>query len=293
MVPIENRTLWHAWRTVLPMNIFGTQIGRVATVLAVSFGSVAFAATPALASCVVTIRNTTTSDDRYTDTAHQIRYEINVSCGGGQADMTTKVSTSNAMIDRVGDVSPSMSGSSAAGSGVGFGAGGITSDLLPQTTYFVQATVTNNGSTYTSEIIGITTTSEEVAARNTTTTTIPPAANSSSPAESSTPSMAGGSAAGVPSMTSVQEAVEDDGVEDDYAELSVRIASERFDIRINSSFPNTEMMIRARKPGTRAIIWNITTSAEGARRILTSRNLSGYTLTLLIDDEVFYRVRVR
>jgi len=53
------------------------------------------------------------------------------------------------------------------------------------------------------------------------------------------------------------------------------------------------MVVRARKPGSRVIVWNAVTSADGARRILTSRNLSGYTLTLLIDEEVYYRVRVR
>ena len=69
--------------------------------------------------------------------------------------------------------------------------------------------------------------------------------------------------------------------------------ADKFDLRVNSSYPETSMVIRARKPGARVIVWNIVTSADGARRILTSRNLSGYTLSLLVDDEVFHRVRVR
>ena len=282
------------------MNIFGTKIAKFFVVASLAISPVLIAVSPASASCTVTIRNTTTSDDRYTDTAHQIRYEIHWNCAvGGQSEMTSKVSTSNSMIDRVGDVSPSMSGWAAPGSGAGFGAGGLTSQLLPQTTYFVQGYVLHNGTTYASEIIGITTTSEEVAARNTTTTS--PTTTSSTDANADTNSSSGsssqllqtGSSSRVASVTTVQDAIEDDGVEDDFAELTVRLATDKFDLRVNSSYPETEMVIRARKPGARVIVWNIVTSADGARRILTSRNLSGYTLSLLIDDEVFHRVRVR
>ena len=282
------------------MNIFGTKIAKLSVAATVAISPVLVAVTPALASCVVSIRNTTTSDDRYTDTAHQIRYEIHWNCAaGGQSDMTSKVSSSNSMIDRVGDVSPSMSSWAAPGSGVGAGAGGITSQLLPQTTYFVQGYVLHNGTTYSSEIIGITTTSEEVAARNTTTTS--PTTTSPNDANADTNSSSGsssqliqtGSSSRVASVTTVQDAIEDDGVEDDFAELTVRLATDKFDLRVNSSYPETAMVIRARKPGARAIVWNIVTSADGARRILTSRNLSGYTLSLLVEDEVFHRVRVR
>lgn len=282
------------------MNIFGTKIAKFFVVASLAISPVLIAVSPASASCTVTIRNTTTSDDRYTDTAHQIRYEIHWNCAvGGQSEMTSKVSTSNSMIDRVGDVSPSMSGWAAPGSGAGFGAGGLTSQLLPQTTYFVQGYVLHNGTTYASEIIGITTTSEEVAARNTTTTS--PTTTSSTDANADTNSSSGsssqllqtGSSSRVASVTTVQDAIEDDGVEDDFAELTVRLATDKFDLRVNSSYPETAMVIRARKPGARVIVWNIVTSADGARRILTSRNLSGYTLSLLIDDEVFHRVRVR
>ena len=284
------------------MNIFGTKIAKFSVAATVAISPILMAITPALASCMVSIRNTTSLDDRYTDTAHQIRYEIHWNCAvGGQSDMTSKVSTSNSMIDRVGDVSPSMSGWAAPGSGAGFGAGGLTSQLLPQTTYFVQGYVLHNGITYTSEIIGITTTSEEVAARNTTTTststTTPTPTDMNTDSNSTTGSssqlLQTGSSSRVASVTTVQDAIEDDGVEDDFAELSVRLTTDKFDLRVNSSYPDTSMVIRARKPGSRVIVWNIVTSSDGARRILTSRNLSGYTLSLLIDDEVFHRVRVR
>lgn len=277
------------------MSIFGTKFTKIGVAATVLVAPILLTVSPAFASCTVQIRNTTSSDDRYTDTAHQIRYEINWNCAnGGQSEMTSKVSSSNAMVDRVGDVSPSMSGWSAPGSGAGFGAGGLTSQLLPQTTYFVQGYVVAFGVTYSSEIIGITTTSEEVAARNTTTTTTSlPTTTNDSEAPTAPITQISNTQSRVSSVTSVQEAIEDDGVEDDFAEVSVRITGDKYDLRVNSSYPDTDMVIRARKPGSRAIVWNFSTSTEGARRILTTRNLSGYTLTLLVDDEVFYRIRVR
>lgn len=279
------------------MNIFGTKIAKFFVVASLAISPVLIAVSPASASCTVTIRNTTTSDDRYTDTAHQIRYEFNWTCSETSGESWAKVSTSNAMIDRAGDVAPSGYGSGINGYGGGFG--GLTSELQPSTTYFVQGFAKTSSGTYSSEIIAITTTSEEAAARNTTTTS--PTTTSSTDTNADTNSSSGSSSqllqtrssSRVASVTTVQDAIEDDGVEDDFAELTVRLATDKFDLRVNSSYPETAMVIRARKPGARVIVWNIVTSADGARRILTSRNLSGYTLSLLIDDEVFHRVRVR
>jgi hypothetical protein len=279
------------------MNFIGTKITKSLIVAAVSISPIVLLPSPASASCTVTIRNTTPTDDRYTDTATQIRYEFNWNCTETRGESWAKVSTSNAMIDRAGDVAPSGSGSGIYGYGGGFG--GITSELRPSTTYFVQGYAKTSAGTFESEIIAITTTSEEAAARNTTTTTTAPAqsapeAGSVSNDEAS-PEQAVESAPAtrVSSVTTVQDAIEDDGVEDDFAELSVRRSGSKYDIRVSSSYAEAEMVIRARKPGARAIVWNITTSSEGLRRILTSRNLSGFTLTLLVDSELFYRVRVR
>lgn len=269
------------------MNIFGTKIAKLSVAATVAISPVLIAVTPALASCTVSIRNTTYVDERYTDTAHEIRYEIYWKCDtSGQQEMSSRVSTSNAMIDRAGDVTPGMSTWSNVGAGNGVG--GLTSQLLPQTTYFVQGYVNMNGTIYSSEILAISTTSEEIAARNTTTTTTSAASNMVSPILQRTTS-----SEKTTTVTTVQTAIEDEGVEDDFAELSVRFTADRYDLRINSSYPETEMIIRARKPGARIIVWNLVTSVDGAYRILTTRNLSGYTLSLLVDDEVFHRVRVR
>ena len=280
------------------MNIFGTKTTKILLTLFVASSSIFVSVPSAMAACTVSIRNTTLSDDRYTDTAHQIRYEFNWTCSETSGESWAKVSTSNAMIDRAGDVAPSGYGSGINGYGGGFG--GLTSELQPSTTYFVQGFAKTSSGTYSSEIIAITTTSEETAARNTTTTTSPASSNSPDPTTSnaggdapSSPENASAPSNRVNSVTTVQDAIEDDGFEDDFAELLVRPASAGYDIRVGSSFSDTEMVIRARKPGARAIVWYIITSSEGARRILTTRNLSGYTLTLLVDGEVFHRVRIR
>ncbi len=280
------------------MNIFGTKTTKILVALFVASSSTFISVPSAMAACTVSIRNTTSSDDRYTDTAHQIRYEFNWTCSETSGESWAKVSTSNAMIDRAGDVAPSGYGSGINGYGGGFG--GLTSELQPSTTYFVQGFAKTSSGTYSSEIIAITTTSEEAAARNTTTTTSPAPSNTPDPTTSNsgggTPSSTANTSAPanrVSSVTTVQDAIEDDGVEDDFAEINVRLAADKFDLRINSSYPETEMIIRARKPGSRVIVWSITTNTDGSRRILTSRNLSGYTLSLLVDAEVFHRVRIR
>jgi hypothetical protein len=279
------------------MNIIGTKVTKSLVVATLSILPIALLSSPVSAACTVSIRNTTATDDRFTDTASQIRYEFNWTCTEKSGESWAKVSTSNAMIDRAGDVAPSGSGNGIYGYGGGFG--GITSELQASTTYFVQGYAKTSSGTYSSEIIAITTTSAEVASRNTTTTTAttvapsqPSAGSSSGAPEDSTISQPS-TISRVISVTTVQEAIEDDGVEDDYADLSVRSSSGRYDIRISSSYAETNVVIKARKPGSRVIVWNAVTSAEGARRILTSRNLSGYTLTLLIEEEVFYRIRIR
>ena len=274
------------------MNIIVTKITKSLIAAIVSILPIVLLSSPVSAACTVTIRNTTSIDDRYTDTAHQIRYEFNWTCSEYSGESWAKVSTSNSMIDRAGDVAPSGYGSGANGYGGGFG--GLTSELQASTTYFVQGFAKTSDGTFSSEIIAITTTSEAVASRNTTiTSTTTPEVGSGSGTSGNSNISKPGTISRVISTTTVQEAIEDDGTEDDYAELSVRSASGKYDIRISSSYAETEMVVRARKPGSRVIVWNAVTSSDGARRILTSRNLSGYTLTLSIDEEVYYRVRVR
>ena len=96
------------------------------------------------------------------------------------------------------------------------------------------------------------------------------------------------------STTTTVEAVEDDGQsEDDFADIGVSLRSGKFDMRISSSFPETEMMLRAFKKGSKSIIWNMTTNADGHYRILTNRALKGFTLSLWIDGDKWDSLTVR
>ena len=96
------------------------------------------------------------------------------------------------------------------------------------------------------------------------------------------------------SATTAVDAVEDDGQsEDDFADIGVSLRSGKFDMRISSSFPETEMMLRAFKKGSKSIIWNMTTNANGSYRILTTRALKGFTLSLWIDGDKWDSLVVR
>ena len=86
--------------------------------------------------------------------------------------------------------------------------------------------------------------------------------------------------------------VEDEGIEDDFAELSVRAVGSKWEIKAESSYPNSPMTVKFRKPGVRTITWNFVTTTDGTRRVLTSRNLSGGTLILSFQGNVVDRISV-
>jgi len=87
------------------------------------------------------------------------------------------------------------------------------------------------------------------------------------------------------STTTTSEPVfEDDGeLEDDYAEIDVRQVGGRFELRVTSTFQGADMVLRARAPGRRSIVWRFSMEDAGLRRISTTRNLAGYTVTLWVD----------
>jgi hypothetical protein len=92
--------------------------------------------------------------------------------------------------------------------------------------------------------------------------------------------------------TTISEVIVDDGVEDEYAELFVRAIGNKWEIKADTSYSSTAMTVRFRKSGSRLVTWSIVTTGEGTRRILTSRNLSGGTLTLLAQGQVVDRLLV-
>ena len=130
--------------------------------------------------------------------------------------------------------------------------------------------------------------SEEMTIQNsymTTTTTSTTIATSSSNPSTTTSNQTG-------PTTTISEVIVDDGVEDEYAELFVRAIGNKWEIKADTSYSSTAMTVRFRKSGSRLVTWNIVTTGEGTRRILTSRNLSGGTLTLLAQGKVVDRLLV-
>ncbi len=110
------------------------------------------------------------------------------------------------------------------------------------------------------------------------------------------PSSRAGSSTSVPRVTTTTvepDAVEDDGEEEDFAELSISKRNGKFVMTVSSSFIDTDMVLRATKKGSKAISWSITTKATGNYRILTGRALKGFTVSLWVDGEKFDSFRVR
>ena len=92
--------------------------------------------------------------------------------------------------------------------------------------------------------------------------------------------------------TTLSDLIVDDGVEDEFAELLVRAVGKKWEIKADSSYPNTLMTVKFRKSGSRTITWNFVTTTDGTRRILTSRNLSGGTLILAVQGNVVDRISI-
>ena len=94
--------------------------------------------------------------------------------------------------------------------------------------------------------------------------------------------------------TSQIEAVEDDGIsEEDFADLGVSQKSGRFDIRVSSSFLETEMVLRAYKKGSKSVTWYFKTNQNGQYRIITSRLLRGFTMSIWLDGEKWDSLVIR
>ena len=92
--------------------------------------------------------------------------------------------------------------------------------------------------------------------------------------------------------TTLSDLIVNDGVEDEFAELLVRAVGKKWEIKADSSYPNTLMTVKFRKSGSRTITWNFVTTTDGTRRILTSRNLSGGTLILAVQGNVVDRISI-
>ena len=157
------------------------------------------------------------------------------------------------------------------------------SDITPDLCYLVNPNSPSTTSPYkTSETTSTTSSS----------TTVPSSGGSSSSTKTTTaPSIV---VARTTTTTTQIDAVEDDGdSEEDFADLGISNKSGKFDMRISSSFVETEMILRAYKKGSKSVTWSFTTNADGKYRIITSRSLKGFTMSLWIDGEKWDSLVVR
>jgi hypothetical protein len=100
----------------------------------------------------------------------------------------------------------------------------------------------------------------------------------------------------VSTTATTSSVLEDDGVleeEEDFAEMSVRTIGGRTQISVFSSYSGTEMTIRARAKSRPSVTWEFVVGDNGIRRFVTTRRLSGYTLSLWVDGERLDSVKVR
>ena len=127
-----------------------------------------------------------------------------------------------------------------------------------------------------------TTTSSTTTTSTSTTTTIKPASSTTVQPIVNT-AINSGSA----STTTTIDTLFDDGSEQQevIADITLQKSSNNYLIRITSNQEKTAVEIIARKKGAKNIIWKLVTDSNGAKRILTSRNLKGFTLALRIDGE--------
>lgn len=128
----------------------------------------------------------------------------------------------------------------------------------------------------------VTTTTSSTTTTSTTTTTIKPASSTTVQPIVNT-AINSGSA----STTTTIATLFDDGSEQQevIADITLQKSSNNYLIRVTSNQEKTAVEIIARKKGAKNIIWKLVTDSNGAKQILTSRNLKGFTLALRIDGE--------
>lgn len=148
-----------------------------------------------------------------------------------------------------------------------------TTTVAPTTT----TTSTSTTSTTTTTVVPTTSTTST----STTATTVAPKTTTTVQSTTNTVAVSG------QVTTTTIATVIDDGEEQSeiVADVSLLKFGSSYKISVNSNREKTVMQIIARKRGAKNIVWTLTTDDNGAKSILTSRNLKGFTLALRVDGE--------
>jgi len=88
---------------------------------------------------------------------------------------------------------------------------------------------------------------------------------------------------------------EDDGLEEEpYANLNVTRNSEgKYKLQVKSNIAEDQLICTATKKGFKAITYRVTTNEFGSASIITSRKLSGFTITVRYSGEFLTSTRVK
>ena len=83
--------------------------------------------------------------------------------------------------------------------------------------------------------------------------------------------------------------------EETYANISASFneSAKKYVLKIKSNLEEEKIVIRATKKGSRTLVFTTSTNSEGVKNISTARNLAGYSLALVFDNQTLTRINVK
>ena len=121
-------------------------------------------------------------------------------------------------------------------------------------------------------------------------------------ADPRTPTIRSGNAPTPKKTTVVAPVVEDESSEEiepteeeTFANISASLnaSTKKYTLRVTSNLEQESIVIRATKKGTKALVFRTTTNAKGVKNIVTTRNLAGYSLALVFDNETLSKFTIK
>lgn len=275
--------------TVVDMRTFGTRFFRLAIVSSITNILLFTSASPASAVCVINQAEIRQISDR---SVMVVLGDSACTREFGEFGYYTEIAP-----DVFGEVMGGYGNRPVDSSGVGFRPGGygyIIETSTPEPTYSAGVWVADADGVVHSAFMTIQNSYLTTTTTSTTSTTFAPAIILSPPSSSNSSTKTNDQSIPKTTIASTTSpgVIIDDGIEEEFAELLVRAIDGKWEIKADSSYPNTPMTVKFRKSGSRTITWNFVTTNDGTRRILTSRNLSGGTLILAVQGNVVDRISI-
>ena len=176
------------------------------------------------------------------------------------------------------------------GSGETIKAGVVTTPAQSDTKTATSQSETNTSSPQTNTISATTQSETNTASPQTNTIS----ATTQSETKSATTSDAIKSQQSV--VTEKIEAVIDSDGEEVVPEANLKIKKDnagRITFMVTSNLPEETVIITASKKGSKSIRYSVTTNDSGRASLRTTRNLSGFTLTLRFDNEILDLLKIK